>query len=234
MMRIRPSSDSSMPISGRIAGIDRRGMLLGAATGLGVLAAGGTVLLRGTPAFAAPRADQPAPTFSATDTNGTTWDLAALSGSVVVLEWTNADCPFVRKHYGSANMQTLQKDITGAGGIWLSVISSAPGQQGHVDAATANELTASRDAAPSGVILDADGSLGRTYGAQTTPHMFVIDGEGLLRYMGGIDSISSTQVSDVEEAQPYLREAFFAVHEGRSVEQAVTRPYGCAVHYGTA
>lgn len=212
--------------------LDRRRLLLGATAGLGALAVGGAAL-RGTPALAAPQVGQPAPAFSATDTNGTVRDLSALKGKIVVLEWTNADCPFVRKHYGATNMQRLQKEATAAGAVWLSVISSAPGEQGNVTAAEANALTASRGAAPSGVILDADGRIGRAYGAQTTPHMYIIDQQGVLRYMGGIDSIATTQVADIGKAQPYFRDAFVAVSQGQPVKNAVTRPYGCSVKYAT-
>jgi len=211
--------------------MDRRSMLRGVAAGAGVLAVGGVALLRASPAFAAPQIGQSAPGFSTTDTNGVARDLSALKGKIVVLEWTNADCPFVRKHYNSANMQKLQKEAIGAGAVWLSVISSAPGEQGHVDAAKANELTKSRDAAPTGVILDPQGTIGRTYGAQTTPHMYIIDTDGVLRYMGGIDSIASTDVADIAKAQPYFHDAFLAVSQGKPVAQAVTRPYGCNVKY---
>ena len=211
--------------------IDRRRLLLGASAGLGALAAGGTALLRSGPALAAPRIGQPAPAFSATDTNGVVRNLADLKGKVVVLEWTNADCPYVGKHYRAGNMQKLQKEATGAGAVWLSVISSAPGEQGHVDPAGANGLTASRNAAPSGIILDPDGKIGRAYSAQVTPHMYVIDAEGVLRYMGGIDSIASTQIADIDKAQPYLRNAVLAVSQGKPVQQTVTRPYGCTIKY---
>jgi peroxiredoxin len=210
--------------------IDRREALIGGTAGLGVLLSGGA-LLSGGPAFAAAQVGQNAPSFSATDTKGVARDLAALEGKIVVLEWTNAECPFVAKHYNSANMQKLQKEATAAGAIWLSIISSAPGEQGYVQASTANALTVARDAAPTGVILDPDGKIGHAYGAQTTPHMYIIDAHGVLRYVGGIDSIPSTQVADVAKAQPYFREAFLAVNEGRPVKNAVTRPYGCSVKY---
>lgn len=214
--------------------IDRRSMLVGAAAGFGALAAGGAALLRSGPALAAPQVGQPAPALSATDTTGVTRDLESLKGKIVVLEWTNHDCPFVRKHYNSASIPNLQKEVTAAGAIWLSVISSAPGEQGHVDAAQANELTTSRNAAPTGIILDPEGTIGRAYTAQTTPHMYVIDAEGVLRYQGGIDSIASTRIEDIEKAQPYFRNAFLAVSEGKPVPQAVTRPYGCTVKYSGA
>lgn len=214
--------------------IDRRSILLGTAAGIGALTVGGAALLHSRPAFAAPQVGQPAPAFSATDTNGVAHDLADLKGKIVVLEWTNHDCPFVRKHYNSANIPNLQKEVTDAGAVWLSVISSAPGEQGHVDAARANELTASRNAAPTGVIIDQGGTIGRAYTAQVTPHLYVIDAEGVLRYQGGIDSIASTKVEDIGKAQPYFRDAFRAVSAGNAVQQAVTRPYGCVIKYSGA
>lgn len=183
------------------------------------------------PAEAAPAIGQPAPEFSVVDTNGTPRKLSDLKGKVVVLEWTNADCPFVAKHYGAANMQALQKQAAAEGVVWLSVISSAPGEQGHVDAAEANRLTQARDAAPAGVVLDPDGRLGKTYGALTTPHMYVIDGQGTLRYMGGIDSIASTRAEDLTKADPLFKTAMQAVVGGQQVAQPVTRPYGCSVKY---
>ncbi|MFC3124933.1 redoxin domain-containing protein [Pseudoroseomonas globiformis] len=204
----------------------RRELILGAA-GL----AGAGLLLRGTPAAAAPRIGQAAPDFSRPDSHGGTRSLSALRGKLVVLEWTNHDCPFVMKHYGASNMQNLQREVADAGGVWLSVISSAPGEQGHVPAAQANELTRSREAAPTAVLLDPEGEMGRAYNAQTTPHMYIISAEGTLLYMGGIDSIASTRVEDLQKATPHFRNAFQAVREGRPVQNAVTRPYGCNVKY---
>ncbi|WP_337995482.1 redoxin domain-containing protein [Oleispirillum naphthae] len=198
--------------------------------------AGGALLFAcaaALPALAAPQIDRPAPAFALADANGTMRRLADLRGKVVVLEWTNADCPFTIKHYTSGNMQSLQKQAAGEDVVWLSVISSAPGQQGHVNAAEANRLSASRGATPAGVLLDPKGDLGRLYGAVTTPHMFVIDREGVLRYMGGIDSIASTSVSDVPKAKPLFRDAMQAVVQGRPVATPVTRPYGCSVKYAS-
>jgi cytochrome oxidase Cu insertion factor (SCO1/SenC/PrrC family) len=228
MSKIRFSSDETTVRSQPFT-IDRREALVGATAGVGVLMAGGA-LLRSGPALAA-AVGQPAPSFSATDTKGVLRDLASLQGKVVVLEWTNAECPFVGKHYDSANMQKLQKEATAAAAIWLSIISSAPGEQGYVEVSTANALTVSRDASPTGVILDPDGKIGHAYGAQTTPHMYIIDAQGVLRYVGGIDSIPSTQVADVPKAQPLFWEAFLAVSQGRPVKNPVTRPYGCSVKY---
>jgi peroxiredoxin len=178
-----------------------------------------------------PHIGQPAPDFNAVDSQGKARHLADFRGKTVVLEWTNADCPFTRKHYTSGNMQSLQTLAQQHGVVWLSVISSAPGKQGYVDGAGADELTRSRHAAPTAVLLDPSGSVGRLYRAKTTPHMFVIDAKGELRYMGGIDSLATTDVADIQTAEPYLKEAMLAVADGKPVGHPVTRPYGCSVKY---
>jgi hypothetical protein len=180
---------------------------------------------------AAPQVGQPAPAFSGVDTAGKTWSLADLKGQPVILEWTNHDCPYVRKHYDTDNMQALQKDATTQGYLWLSVISSAPGKQGHVAPSQADELTTSRGAAPTAVLIDEAGTIGRAYDARTTPHMYLIDGEGTLRYMGAIDDRPTTNPADVAGATNYLRAAMADLAAGGEVAQAVTRPYGCSVKY---
>lgn len=173
----------------------------------------------------------PAPAFSITDTAGKTWSLGDLGGKTLVLEWTNHDCPYVRKHYESGNMQALQREATGAGVVWLSVISSAPGKQGNVGPAEADALTRKRDAAPTAVLLDTDGTMGRAYGARTTPHMYVIDGKGTLVYMGGIDDRPTSDPADVEGARNHVRAALADLSAGKAVGTPVTRPYGCSVKY---
>lgn len=177
--------------------------------------------------------DAPAPAFTATTADGKTVNLADFKGKTVVLEWTNHDCPFVKKHYGSGNMQAHQKAATAQGVVWLQVISSAPGQQGHVDGATAQKLNAERSAAATATLLDPAGDLGRLYGAQTTPHLFVIKADGTLAYKGGIDSIPSSKVEDIAKAEPYVKLALADVAAGKKVEKASTRPYGCSVKYGS-
>ncbi|MDR7270338.1 peroxiredoxin [Pelomonas saccharophila] len=177
--------------------------------------------------------DAPAPTFSATTADGKTVNLADYKGKTVVLEWTNHDCPYVRKHYGSGNMQSQQKAATAQGVVWLQVISSAPGQQGFVDGAAAQKLNAERGAAPTATLLDPKGELGKLYGAQTTPHMYVIKADGTLAYKGGIDSIATPNKDDIAKAEPYVTEALAAVAAGRKVEKASTRPYGCSVKYAS-
>ncbi len=182
-------------------------------------------------AVAAPAIGAPAPEFALPDEEGKPRRLAEFRGRVVVLEWTNHDCPYVRKHYNSGNMQGLQREAATRGIVWLSVVSSPPGEQGHVTGAEAKELTARRHAAPAAVLLDPRGRAGRAYGATTTPGMYVIDAEGRLRYMGAIDSIRSTRVEDVPRAEPFLRDAMIAVGEGRPVARTVTPAYGCVIKY---
>ncbi|MFN9164011.1 MAG: thioredoxin family protein [Alphaproteobacteria bacterium] len=182
-------------------------------------------------AIAAPEIGKPAPAFTAVDSNGKSHALADFKGKTVILEWTNDGCPYVKKHYNAGNMQKIQKDLTADGAVWLSVISSAPGKQGHVDGKGANDLTKSRNAAPTAVLLDPKGTIGRAYEAQTTPHMYVIDGKGVLRYMGAIDDKPSTDVASIPGARNYVRDAVAAVKAGKPVEVAATDPYGCSVKY---
>ena len=174
---------------------------------------------------------QPAPAFSAPDQTGATRSLDAYKGKWVVLEWVNHECPFVKKHYGSGNMQSQQKELTGKGAVWLSVISSAPGKQGYVDAAGANALTKSRGAAPTAVLLDPAGDVGHKYEAKTTPHMYVVAPDGKLIYMGGIDSIPSSDADDIAKAKPYVKVALSEAMAGKPVTDASTKPYGCSVKY---
>lgn len=181
-------------------------------------------------AQATPQIGKPAPDFELTDATGKTHKLSDYKDKIVVLEWTNHGCPFVRKHYDSDNMQALQKHYTDKGVVWLSVISSAAGKQGHVSPEQAQELTTSRKASPTAVLLDEKGDVGRAYGARTTPHMYVIE-KGIMRYMGGIDSIPTASPKDIEGATPYTKLALDALLAGKKVAQAVTRPYGCSVKY---
>ncbi|GAB5469622.1 MAG: thioredoxin family protein [Rhodospirillales bacterium] len=186
-------------------------------------------------ALAAPAVDQPAPGFTAVTAKGETLALEDLRGKTVVLEWTNHGCPFVRKHYKSGNMQTLQKDATAEGDVvWLQVISSGPGRQGHVDGAEAQTLNAKRGAVPSETLMDPEGVLGQAYAARVTPHMYIIDPEGVLRYQGGIDSIASADPADIPAATNYVREAMAALSAGEAVPNPVTRAYGCSIHYSPA
>jgi peroxiredoxin len=207
--------------------LSRRAFLAG--TGLGVVVKGGLVLP--SPAAAAPKVGVAAPAFTATATNGKSVSLADQRGKIVVLEWTNHECPYVRKHYETSNMQALQKEATGQGVVWLTIISSAPGTQGHVSAGEADELTATRKAVPTAVLLDPTGVVGKMYGATNTPHMYVIDKAGTLMYAGAIDDRPTTRRADVQGAQNYVREALQAVAAGQPVKTPATRAYGCTVKY---
>jgi hypothetical protein len=184
-----------------------------------------------TPAEAAVQTGRPAPAFSVADTRGVQHALAGYRGRTVILEWTNHECPYTVKHYATGNMQALQAQATGSGVIWLTVVSSRPGSQGHVEAAQADRLTASRNAKPTGVVLDPGGQLGRLYDARTTPHMFIIDGAGVLVYMGAIDDRPTASPASVKGARNYVREALEAMAAGRPIARASTRPYGCSVKY---
>lgn len=174
---------------------------------------------------------EPAPLFSLTDTNGQNRSLNDFRGKLVVLEWLNHDCPFVKKHYDSGNMQKLQEQYQEKGIAWLSVNSSAPGKQGHFPPDQANQLTTEKGAKPTAVLLDPEGQVGRLYGARTTPHLFIIDQNGTLVYQGAIDSISSTKKEDVASATNYVAVALDSLLAGQPVETAVTTPYGCSVKY---
>lgn len=192
-----------------------------------------SLLLVAAPAMAEPQVGAPAPGFTAVDSNGKTHKLSDLKGKTVVLEWTNHLCPYVGKHYGAGNMQKLQKEATKDGVVWLSVISSAPGLQGHVAPDKANELTESRDAAPTAVLLDEKGDIGKMYNARTTPHMFVINADGNLVYKGAIDDQPSANPDSLKGAQNYLTGALQAVAAGKPADPDSTRPYGCSVKYGS-
>jgi peroxiredoxin len=211
--------------------VSRRSFL--ARAGFGALAAGAAAGILAAPrrARAAARVGEPAPAFTATSTRGSSVSLAGERGKIVVLEWTNHDCPYVRKHYETSNMQGLQKEATGQGVVWLSIISSAPGEQGHVSPVQADELTARRGAAPTAVLLDPKGTVGRMYGATNTPHMYVIDKAGLLVYAGAIDDRPTSRKADVHGATNYVRAALQAVMAGQPVKTPVTRAYGCTVKY---
>jgi peroxiredoxin len=184
-------------------------------------------------ALSAPVVGQGAPAFTGTDTTGQKVSLEQFRGKIVVLEWTNPECPFVQKHYGSGNMQALQKEATAKGIVWLSIYSSAPGEQGYVQPAEADRLTRDRSAAPTRVLLDPKGEIGHLYNARTTPHMFVIDTAGKLVYMGGIDDKPTTSKSDIQGATNYVRAALQDLAAGRAVATPVTRPYGCSVKYSS-
>ena len=196
-----------------------------------LILAAATATLLACSAHAEPVIGEPAPAFSAIDSKGDRHSLADFRGKTVVLEWTNHECPYVQKHYATGNMQALQREATADGVVWLTLISSAPGKQGHVSASEADKLTAERDAAPTAVLFDPDGAIGQAYAARTTPHMYVIDASGTLVYMGGIDDRPTSNHADVEGARNYVREALGALAAGESIAAQKTRAYGCSIKY---
>ena len=185
------------------------------------------------PVIAKPVIGQAAPDFTVTDASGKTQSLSAYKGRTVVLEWNNPECPFVGKHYGAHNMQAQQAEAAAAGVVWLTVNSSAVGKQGHLDGAAASAYVASNAGKESAYLLDADGKVGHAYDAKTTPHMYVIDKDGVLRYMGGIDSIASTDVDDIPKATQYVRQALAELAAGKAISVPTSEPYGCSVKYGS-
>lgn len=219
-------------------------------TGLVVLALGGvgvaTLMNRGQAPAPAPdetpvRTDAPtelavkageaAPAWTLKDTSGKEHSLADFKGKYVVLEWLNYGCPFVKKHYGSGNMQKLQAAAKDQGVVWLSINSSAPGKQGHSTPEQADELSKKNSAVPTAVLLDSDGTLGKAYAAKTTPHMYVIAPDGKLIYNGAIDDNPSADPKDVEGAKNYVLAALKEHKESGKVTTATTQPYGCSVKY---
>jgi len=183
------------------------------------------------PAFAAPVIGQPAPAFTARDGDGKTRSLSEFKGKTVVLEWTNGGCPYVQKHYKSANMQTLQKGATKDGVVWLTLISSAPGKQGYVAPAEAKGWKADTGAGSTALLLDPTGEVGKAYEAKTTPHMYIVDKAGKLAYMGGIDDKATADPASLKGAKNYVVAALADVKAGRPVAAAATKPYGCSIKY---
>lgn len=172
-----------------------------------------------------------APDFTAVDTNGVEHSLSDFKGKNVVLEWSNHDCPFVVKHYSVGNMQKVQKQATDDGAIWITIVSSAKGKQGHVTAEEANKIMEEKGTHSTARILDPSGVLGKLYGAKTTPHMFIIDKEGKIAYTGAIDSNSGFSANAIENATNYVTAALTSLNAGEEIEVASTKPYGCSVKY---
>ncbi|MBU6373850.1 MAG: redoxin domain-containing protein [Alphaproteobacteria bacterium] len=228
-------------MTGRSAGV--RGATRGAlvsrrALGIAAGAAAALALTLGALSFsedaaAAVASGGKAPAFSVVDASGKTRSLAEFAGKTVVLEWTNHECPFVKKHYDTGNMQKLQKAAAADGVVWLSVVSSAPGKQGAVSGAEAVSLTTSRGAAPTAVLLDASGVVGKAYGAKTTPHMFVITPKGDIAYQGAIDDTPAREPETVKTAKNYVTAALAAVKAGKAPAVTATQPYGCTVKYAS-
>ena len=172
-----------------------------------------------------------APEFKGVDSNGVEHSLSEYRGKFVVLEWANKGCPYEQKHYLSGNMESLQRQWTGKGVVWLSIISSAPGEQGYVTPAQENDYLKTMKASPTAALLDPKGAIGHLYDARTTPHMFVIDPVGKIVYQGAIDDKPTPDPSSLKTADNYLNDALNAAMAGKPVAVAVTKPYGCSVKY---
>ncbi len=174
---------------------------------------------------------KPAEDFTLPDSTGKTHSLSDYKGKIVVLEWLNHGCPFVKKHYNSGNMQKLQKMYAEKGVIWFSIVSSAPGKQGYMTPEEATESLQKHEASPKALLLDPEGTVGKLYGAKTTPHMFIIDSAGNLVYNGGIDDIRSTNLDDIAKAKNYVQMALDELLAGKDVSVQTSQPYGCSVKY---
>ena len=181
-----------------------------------------------------PNVDEQAPSFSGINSYGDQINLSDFIGQPVILEWTNHECPYVAKHYSENNMQDVQKRAQDEGFVWLSIISSTPGDQGHVDKATANALTKSRNAYPTHVLLDESGEIGMKYGAKTTPHMYMIDSSGVLKYKGAIDDVGRGMKffsASLKDAVNYVATQLDDVKNNKSLTISSTVAYGCSVKY---
>jgi AhpC/TSA family protein len=196
--------------------------MLMAFTALAVIAA---------PVSAAPVVGKPAPDFRAADVNGRPVSLSSFRGKTVVLEWNNPECPFVRKHYGSGNMQKAQAAAKKDGVVWLSINSGAPGKQGHMNGAEAKAFLAKAGASPTAYLLDPSGAVGKLYAAKTTPHMYVVNKAGILVYAGGIDDKPTPNPADINGARNHVLAALSDLKAGKAVSVATSRPYGCNVKY---
>ncbi|MEY2578044.1 MAG: hypothetical protein QOI49_868 [Verrucomicrobiota bacterium] len=190
-------------------------------------------LAASTALFAAdsPAVGTTAPDFSLTDSKGKSQTVSQYKGKYVVLEWFNPECPFVKKHYGSGNMQKLQEELTAKGVVWLSIDSSAPGLEGNLSAEQAEKKITEWKTKQTALVLDPDGKAGRSYGAKNTPHMFVINPEGKIIYEGAIDSKASPNPADIASSTNYVKVALEESLAGKTVSNANTKPYGCSVKY---
>jgi hypothetical protein len=210
--------------------LSKRALVIGAA--LAAAGAAGALFLNGGGvAIASVATGAQAPAFSAPDADGRTRTLDEFRGRMVILEWTNHGCPYVRKHYDSGNMQALQRDAMADGAVWLQVISSAPGEQGHLDGAGVRARLQTDNASPTATLLDPTGVMGRAYGARNTPQMFIISPEGVVLYQGAIDDRPSARAASLEGANNYVRAALADIEAGRPVRTPETTPYGCSVKY---
>lgn len=197
-----------------------------------ILAASLLALVSST-ALANATVGRPAPSFSATDTSGKAVSLADFKGKHVVLEWVNPGCPYVVKHYGAANMQGTQKEATAKGVVWLAVNSTSADHGDYKAPAAMAQWMQGQKAAATATLMDADGKVGRAYGARTTPHMYIIDPQGVLVYAGGIDSKATANPADIATATNHVKVALNETLAGKPISQATTRAYGCSVKYGS-
>ena len=184
--------------------------------------------------FSLAKVGETAPNFSLINQDNKKISLEEFRGKKVVLEWTNHECPFVKRHYETGNMQKLQKELVEDDVIWLSIVSSAKGKQGYINQDQAKELTLTRDASPNHVLLDEDGSVGKKFVAKTTPHMYVIDEDGILKYQGAIDNLGTMGAlfsTDLSQGVNFVREAIQSLNAGLEIESSSTRPYGCSIKY---
>ncbi len=202
----------------------RRSLLAMAATMLGLSA---------TAVRATPSVGQPAPAFSLTDTAGKTVQLADFRGRHVVLEWVNPGCPYVRKHYSNANMQGTQRDVTAQGVVWLAINSTENASTDYLAPAQMGRWMQGQQATATHTLMDEDGTVGKAYGARTTPHMYIVDPAGKLIYAGGIDSVPSSRVDDIKTAVNYVKQGVREALAGQPIRAATTPPYGCSIKYKT-
>ena len=231
-MSVSPSSDSRSIRAARQAraALSRasRRAVVAAAVALGA------TFLMGNHAFAAPAVGQQAPDFVAVDTSGAKHKLSDFAGKFVVLEWTNPGCPFVRKHYNSGNMPATQKAAVAKGAVWLAINSSAKSSYAYMEPAKLVTWLKEKQAQPSAVLMDEEGTAGTAYGARTTPHMYIVDPQGKLVYAGGIDSIPSSDADDIRKAVNYVKQGLGEALAGKPISAATTRPYGCSIKYKSA
>jgi peroxiredoxin len=188
-------------------------------------------LCLGAAVHAAPTVGQPAPDFTLKDSAGKAVRLSDFRGKLVVLEWTNPGCPYVRKHYDSGNMAATQQDAVAKGAVWLSINSTEKASSDYLEPAKLVAWQQERKVRPTATLMDEEGSAGKAYGARTTPHMYIVDPQGRLVYAGGIDSIPSSSKSDIPQAVNYVRQAVAEASAGRPISAATTRPYGCSIKY---
>ena len=184
--------------------------------------------------FSLAKVGETAPNFSLINQDNKKISLEEFRGKKVVLEWTNHECPFVKRHYETGNMQRLQKELVEDDVIWLSIVSSAKGKQGYIDQDQAKKLTLTRDAYPNHVLLDEDGSVGKKFAAKTTPHMYVIDEDGVLKYQGAIDNLGTMGAlfsTDLSQGVNFVREAIKSLNADTEIKSSNTRPYGCSIKY---